>query len=75
LGIPLDGFFQQLQLWLVGLGLLIGTVGLTGWGISRMENNFGHAFAGGINLFTTCGIVGGGSTLLGLCGLTGGALL
>jgi hypothetical protein len=75
LGIPIDGFFQQLQLWLTGMGLLIGMVGLTGWAVSRMENSYGHILSGGLGFFTTAGILGGGTTLLGLCGLVGGGVV
>lgn len=75
LGIPLDGFLGQFQTFVIGLGLLIGLVGITGWIASLMDNPFSNVLAGSPGFITKAGILGGGTTLLGLLGLVGGAVL
>ncbi len=43
LGIPLDGFLTQFQTFVVGLGLIMGLVGLTGYVGSLFDNPFRHS--------------------------------
>jgi hypothetical protein len=73
LGIPLDGFLTQFQLFVVGLGLIMGLVGLVGYTGSLFDNPFSNILAGSVGFFTKAGILGGGTVLLGLLGLVGGA--
>ncbi len=75
LGIPLDGFLTQFQTFVVGLGLIIGLVGLTGYVGSLMDNPFSNILAGSVGFFTKAGLLGGGIVLMGLMGLVGGATL
>jgi len=75
LGIPLDGFLQNFQTWVVGLGLIMGLVGLTGYVGAQFDNPFSHILAGSVGFFTRAGLLGGGTVLLGLMGLVGGATL
>ena len=72
LGIPLDGFIQNFQTWVVGLGLIMGLVGLTGYVGSLFDNPFSHILAGSIGFFTKAGLLGGGVALMTLLGLVGG---
>ena len=75
LGIPLDGFLTQFQVFVVGLGLIMGLVGLTGYVGSLFDNTFSNILAGSIGFFTKAGLLGGGGVLMGLLGLVGGATL
>jgi hypothetical protein len=75
MGIPLDAFLQQFQLFVVGLGLVMGLVGLTGYVGSLFDNPFSNILAGSIGFFSKAGLLGGGTILLGLVGLTGGAVV
>ena len=75
LGIPLDAFLQQFQLFVVGLGLVMGLVGLTGYVGSLFDNPFSNILAGSIGFFSKAGMLGGGTILMGLLGLVGGATL
>lgn len=75
LGIPLDGFIGQFQTFVVGLGLVVGLVGLTGYVGSLMDNPFSNILAGSVGFFSKAGLLGGGSALLGMVGLVGGAIL
>ncbi len=75
LGIPLDGFLSQFQTWVIGLGLIMGLVGLTGYVGAQFDNPFSHILAGSVGFFTRAGLLGGGTVLLGLMGLVGGATL
>ena len=68
LGIPLDGFLTQFQVFVVGLGLIMGLVGLVGYVGSLFDNPFSHVLAGSIGFFTKAGLLGGGTVLLGLLG-------
>jgi len=72
LGIPLDGFLTQFQTWVIGLGLIMGLVGLTGYVGAQFDNPFSHILAGSVGFFTRAGLLGGGTVLLGLMGLVGG---
>jgi hypothetical protein len=75
LGIPLDGFLTTFQTFVVGLGLIMGLVGLTGYVGSLFDNPFSNILASSIGFFTKAGLLGGGVTLMGLLGLVGGATL
>ncbi|HEX6827117.1 MAG TPA: hypothetical protein VF077_12440 [Nitrospiraceae bacterium] len=75
LGIPLDGFLTQFQTFVVGLGLIMGLVGLTGYVGSLFDNPFSNILAGSIGFFTKAGLLGGGVVLMGLLGLVGGGTL
>src|SRR3989440_6945816 len=75
LGIPLDNFLATFQTFVVGLGLIMGLVGLTGYVGSLFDNPFSNILAGSIGFFTKAGLLGGGVTLMGLLGLVGGATL
>ena len=75
LGIPLDGFLTTFQTFVVGLGLIMGLVGLTGYVGSLFDNPFSNILAGSVGFFTKAGLLGGGVTLMGLLGLVGGATL
>jgi len=75
LGIPLDGFLQTFQTWVVGLGLIMGLVGLVGYVGALFDNPFAHILSGSLGFFTKAGLLGGGTVLMGLLGLVGGALL
>lgn len=75
LGIALDSFISQFQLFVVGLGLVSATVGLVGWIGSLFDNPFSNILAGSISFFTKAGLLGGGTTILGALGLVGGATL
>jgi hypothetical protein len=75
LGIPLDSFLTTFQTFVVGLGLIMGLVGLTGYVGSLFDNPFSNILAGSIGFFTKAGLLGGGVTLMGLLGLVGGATL
>jgi hypothetical protein len=75
MGIPLDAFISQFVLFVGGLGLVIGMVGLTGYVGSLMDNPFSNILAGSVGFFTKAGILGGAGTLLGAMGLVGGATL
>ena len=75
LGIPLDGLIGTFETFVVGLGLAVGLVGLTGYVGSLMDNPFSNILAGSVGFFTKAGMLGGGATLLGLVGLVGGATL
>ena len=52
LGIPLDGFLTTFQTFVVGIGLIIGLVGLTGYVGSLMDNPFANILAGSVGFFT-----------------------
>ena len=73
LGIPLDGFLTQFQTFVVGLGLIMGLVGLTGYVGSLFDNPFSNILAGSVGFFTKAGLLGGGVVIMGLLGLVGGA--
>jgi len=73
LGIPLDGFLTQVQTWVIGLGLIMGLIGLTGWVGSMFDNPFSHILAGSVGFFTKAGLLGGGTVILAAMGLVGGA--
>jgi hypothetical protein len=73
LGIPLDAFLTTFQTFVVGLGLIMGLVGLTGYVGSLFDNPFSNILAGSVGFFTKAGLLGGGVTLMGLLGLIGGA--
>ena len=75
LGIPLDGFLTTFQTFVVGLGLIMGLVGLTGYVGRLFDNPFSNILAGSVGFFTKAGRLGGGVTLMGLLGLVGGATL
>jgi hypothetical protein len=75
LGIPLDGFLATFQVFVIGLGLIMGLVGLAGYVGSLFDNPFSHILAGSVGFFTKAGLLGGGSVLLGMLGLVGGAVL
>src|SRR2546426_11472838 len=75
LGIPLDGFLTQFQTFVVGLGLIMGLVGLTGYVGSLFDNPFSNILAGSVGFFTKAGLLGGGGGIMGLLGLGGGATL
>jgi len=75
LGIPLDGFLNQVQTWVIGLGLIMGLIGLTGWVGSMFDNPFSHILAGSVGFFTKAGLLGGGTVILAAMGLVGGATL
>jgi hypothetical protein len=75
LGIPLDGFLTTFQTFVVGLGLIMGLVGLTGYVGSLFDNPFSNILAGSVGFFTKAGLLGGGTVLMGLLGLVGGATL
>jgi hypothetical protein len=75
LGIPLDGFLTQFQTFVVGLGLIMGLVGLTGYVGSLFDNPFSNILAGSVGFFVKGGLLGGGVVLMGLLGLVGGATL
>jgi hypothetical protein len=75
LGIPLDGFLTTFQTFVVGLGLIMGLVGLTGYIGSLFDNPFSNILAGSVGFFTKAGLLGGGVTLMGLLGLVGGGTL
>jgi hypothetical protein len=75
LGIPLDGFLGQFQTFVVGLGLIMGLVGLTGYIGSLFDNPFSNILAGSIGFFSKAGLLGGGTVILGAIGLVGGAVL
>lgn len=75
LGIPLDGFLTQFQTFVVGLGLIMGLVGLTGYVGSLFDNPFSNILAGSVGFFTKAGLLGGGVVLMGLLGLVGGGTL
>ena len=46
LGIPLDGFIGSFEVFVTGLGLVIGLVGLTGYVGSLMDNPFSNIWRG-----------------------------
>jgi hypothetical protein len=75
LGIPLDGFLTTFQTFVVGLGLIMGLVGLTGYIGSLFDNPFSNILAGSVGFFTKAGLLGGGTVMMGLLGLVGGATL
>ena len=75
LGIPLDGFIGTFETFVVGLGLAVGLVGLTGYVGSLMDNPFSNILAGSVGFFSKAGLLGGGTALMGLVGLVGGATL
>ena len=75
LGIPLDGFIGSFEVFVTGLGLVIGLVGLTGYVGSLMDNPFSNILAGSVGFFTKAGLLGGGAAMLGVLGLVGGATL
>jgi len=75
LGIPLDGFIEQLLTSVVGLGLVVGSIGLVGWIGSMFDNPFSNILAGSVSFFTKAGILGGGAVILPALGLVGGATL
>jgi hypothetical protein len=75
LGIPLDAFLSQFQLFVIGLGLIIGLVGLAGWITSLMDNPFAHLLAGSVSFFVKAGLLGGGTVMLGSLGLIAGGSL
>ena len=52
LGIPLDGFLTTFQTFVVGLGLIMGLVGLTGYVGSLFYNPFSNILAGSVGFFT-----------------------
>ena len=52
LGIPLDGFLTTFQTFVVGLGLIMGLVGLTGYVGSLFDNPFSNILAGSVGFFT-----------------------
>ena len=57
LGIPLDGFIGTFETFVVGLGLAVGLVGLTGYVGSLMDNPFSNILAGSVGFFTKAGPV------------------
>src|SRR4029450_13625467 len=69
LGIGPDTFIGQFETFVVGLGLGVGLVGLTGWVGSLMDNPFSNILAGSVGFFTKAGLLGGGTALLGVLGL------
>jgi uncharacterized membrane protein len=73
LGIPLDGFLQQFQQWVIGIGLVVGITGLLGWIGAMFDNPFSHILSGSIGFFTKAGLLGGGTVILTAMGLVGGA--
>jgi hypothetical protein len=75
LGIPLDGFLAQFQTFVIGLGLIMGLVGLTGYIGSLFDNPFSNILAGSIGFFSKAGLLGGGTIILGAIGLVGGAVV
>jgi hypothetical protein len=75
LGIPLDAFLTTFQTFVVGLGLVMGLVGLTGYVGSLFDNPFSNILAGSVGFFTKAGLLGGGTVMMGLLGLVGGATL
>ena len=75
LGIPLDAFLGQLQLFVVGLGLVMGLIGLTGYVGSLFDNPFSNILAGSVSFFTKAGLLGGGTVLMGALGLVAGGTL
>jgi hypothetical protein len=75
LGIPLDGFLTTFQTFVVGLGLIMGLVGLTGYVGSLFDNPFSNILAGSVGFFTKAGLLGGGVVMMGMLGLVGGATL
>jgi len=75
LGIPLDSFMTKFTDFVVGIGLPVGLLGLTGWAAAHLNNTFGAMIGGSINLFTTAGLLGGALTIMGALGLSAGALL
>ncbi|HEY5864019.1 MAG TPA: hypothetical protein VI542_00480 [Candidatus Tectomicrobia bacterium] len=75
LGIPLDGFIGTFETFVVGLGLLVGLIGLTGYVGSLMDNPFSNILAGSVGFFVKAGLLGGGTALMGVLGLVGGATL
>jgi hypothetical protein len=75
LGIPLDGFLTTFQTFVVGLGLIMGLVGLTGYIGSLFDNPFSNILAGSVGFFTKAGLLGGGVVMMGMLGLVGGATL
>lgn len=75
LGIPLDGFIGNFETFVVGLGLLVGLIGLTGYVGSLMDNPFSNILAGSVGFFVKAGLLGGGTALMGVLGLVGGATL
>jgi hypothetical protein len=75
LGIPLDNFIQQFSLFVTGMGLLIGLVGITGYVGSLMDNPFSNILQGSVGFFTKAGLLGGGTLICGALGLVGGATL
>jgi hypothetical protein len=75
LGIPLDGFLTTFLLWVQGLGLAVGSVGLLGWVGSLFDNPFSTILAGSVGFFTKAGLLGGGTFILPILGLIGGATL
>jgi hypothetical protein len=75
LGIPLDGFITQLLTSVVGLGLVVGSIGLVGWIGSLFDNPFSNILSGSVSFFTKAGILGGGAVILPALGLVGGATL
>jgi len=52
LGIPLDGFLTTFQTFVIGLGLIMGLVGLTGYVGSLFYNTFSNILAGSVGFFT-----------------------
>lgn len=59
----------------MGLGLIIGLVGLTGFVAAQFDNPFSSVLAGSVGLFTRAGLLGGGTVVLGAMGLVGGGVL
>jgi hypothetical protein len=75
LGIPLDAFISTFVLFVQGLGLVLGTVGLAGWIASLFDNPFSTLLAGSVGFFTKAGMLGGGLVILPQLGLVAGAVL
>jgi hypothetical protein len=76
LGIPqLDTFLNTFATGVLGLGVLVGSVGLVGYVGSLMDNPFSTILSGSINFFTKAGILGGGSAMLAGLGLVAGGTI
>ena len=73
LGIPLDGFLNQFQTFVVGSGMVVGLVGLLGYVGSLMDSPFQPILAGSVSYFAKAGLLGGGTAMLGTLGLVAGA--
>jgi hypothetical protein len=75
LGIALDAFLNTLLAAFTGLGMLTFVGSGIAWGMSMMDNQYGHALTGMVPLFFRGGIMGGLVTMGGVLGLSSGAVL